>query len=239
MSSKLFASLFAAATTVSSLFTFSAPAQAATLTPDNFGVNTIKFAENTTVNFNFLESHGKRQTAFGVYLKETQKLVSTLFVEDLRASDPKSNDAKDDWQGTCEKTYSVCSSQFRFKAGVAYTFGIREYNPNQADVVEDPYSIGNDANRAKYVYNGSYTFNTQGPTWISNNPGKQPAQKTITVDPGEIVVAMEDGADSDYNDLIIKASVVEVPEPTTVLGLLGVGVVGLVAKRRSRTGEIS
>jgi hypothetical protein len=238
MKTKLVASLTAAAA-ASAVASFSTPALAASLTPSNFGVNGLKFDTNTTVQFDFLESHGMWQTALGVYRKDGT-LVSTLFAENLRGADPGSNDAKNDWKGTCGLSMSNCTTTFNFLAGVEYKFGLRKYNPTTPTVVNAPYSLGSDANKAKFVYGGSYTYNLQGPTWISQNRDKTSLTATLSVGLDQVLIGMEDGYDKDYNDFIFKASPVKkVPEPSAMLGLLGTGVAGLLGVRRRRSSEIS
>ncbi len=237
MKTKLFASLTAAAA-ASAVASFSTPALAASLTSSNFGVGGLKFDTDTTVQFDFLESHGMWQTAIGVYLKDTNTLVSTLFAEDLKASDPGTNDTLGDWKGSPGVAVSKSTTTFNFLAGVEYQFGIRQYDPATPNVVNAPYSLGNDANKAKFVYGGSYTYNLQGPTWIKNYPGQTPQTATRSVGPGQVLIAMEDGLDEDYNDFIIKAEAVKVPEPSTALALLGAGVAGLLGARRRRHSEI-
>lgn len=237
MKTKLVASLTAAAA-ASAVASFSTPALAASLTPSNYGVNGLKFDTDTTVQFDFLESHGMWQTALGVYRKDGT-LASTLFTEDLRGSDPGANDANNDWKGTCGLSMSNCTTTFTFLAGVEYKFGLRKYNPTTPDVVRAAYSVGSDANKAKFVYGGSHTYNLQGPTWIQNNPGKTSLTATLSVGLDEVLTAMEDGYDKDYNDFIFKASPVKkVPEPSAMLGLLGTGVAGLLGVRRRRHREI-
>lgn len=237
MKTKLVATLTAAAA-ASAVASFSTPALAASLTPSNFGVNGIKFDTNTTVQFDFLESHGMWQTALGVYRKDSS-LAGTLFTEDLRGSDPGSNDSKNDWKGTCGLSVSNCTTTFDFLAGVEYKFGLRRYNPARPDVVNAPYSVGSDANKAKFVYGGSYTYNLQGPTWISQNRDKTSLTATLSVGLDQVLIAMEDGYDKDYNDFLFKASVVKkVPEPSTALALLGAGVASLLGVRRRRHSEI-
>jgi hypothetical protein len=241
MKTKLVASLTAAAA-ASAVASFSTPALAASLTSSNYGVNGLKFDTNTTVQFDFLESHGMWQTALGVY-RTDGTLASTLLTEDLRGYDPGTSDSNGDWTGTCGVSVSNCTTTFTFLAGVAYKFGLRKYNPTTPTVVNAPYSLGSDANKAKFVYGGSYTYNLQGPTWIANNPGQTPITRTLSVGPDQVLTAMEDGYDKDYNDFIFKASVVNtqsvpVPEPSTALALLGAGVAGLLGVRRRRHREI-
>jgi hypothetical protein len=135
---------------------------------------------------------------------------------------------------------SKCTTTFTFLAGVEYKFGLRRYNPATPDVIRTPYSVGSDANKAKFVYGGSYTYNLQGPTWISQNRDKTSLTATLSVGLDEVLTAMEDGFDKDYNDFIFKASPVKkVPEPSAMLGLLGTGVAGLLGVRRRRSSEIS
>ncbi|WP_017720300.1 PEP-CTERM sorting domain-containing protein [Kamptonema formosum] len=234
MKTKLVASLTAAAA-ASAVACFSTPALAASLTPSNFGVNGIKFDTNTTVQFDFLESHGMWQTALGVY-RTDGTLAGTLFTEDLRGSDPGANDSKNDWKGTCGLSMSNCTTTFNFLAGVEYKLGLRKYNPATPNVVSAPYSLGSDANKAKFIYGGSYTYNLQGPTWIQNNPGQSPQTASLSVGFEQVLIAMEDGYDKDYNDFIFKGK--KVPEPSTALALLGVGAAGLLGVRRRRHREI-
>ncbi|MBW4492978.1 MAG: PEP-CTERM sorting domain-containing protein [Oscillatoria princeps RMCB-10] len=234
MKTKLVASLTAAAA-ASAVASFSTPALAGSLTPSNFGVNGIKFDTKTSVQFDFLESHGMWQTALGVYRKD-DTLAGTLFTENLRGYDPGTNDTSGDWKGTCGVSVSNCTTTFDFLAGVEYKFGLRKYDPLTPNIVKAPYSVGSDANKAKFVYGGSYTYNLQGPTWIQNHPGQTPQTATISVGLDQVLAAMEDGYDKDYNDFIFKA--VKVPEPSSALALLGAGAASLLGVRRRRHREI-
>ncbi|AFY67511.1 PEP-CTERM sorting domain-containing protein [Geitlerinema sp. PCC 7407] len=199
-----------------SLLAIASPGQAASLTSDVFGSGGISFDQDTTLAFDFLESRGKYRSNFGVYVEEggDRSLVETLFSEVGAGYDPGSTDASNDWLGTCGVTVLDCAANFTFRAGQTYFFGLTGAN---GTVFSDGLSTV-----FRYASDGSYTYNTQGPNWIQNNPGVTPDRKTVAVGSQEVLVAINDSyeADVDVNDFIVKASPVErVPEPSALAGL--------------------
>ncbi len=232
MKSQLFhcLSVAAAATT---LVSFTVPAQAASLSSVNFGSNGILFNTNQRVEFTFQESHGMYKSDLGIY-KEVggiKTFVKNLFSEKAPGYDAGSNDAKNDWLGSCGKTVANCTTTFDFLANTKYYLGLASQGAKTV--------FSNNLIATKFTYGGdSYTFNTQGPSWIAAHPKKAPTTKTISVDPAQALVAINDTdkIDLDVNDMIIKAQAV--PEPGTVGALLGVGVLGLIGRHR-RKGAVS
>ena len=96
MNTKLLSALTATAA-ATALFGAGAPAQAF-----SFGTTGIQFDKDTSVKFNFKESHGMYQSSLGIYnVKDSAvSLVKTLFSE-TKSSD---NDWENEWKGTLGNT---------------------------------------------------------------------------------------------------------------------------------------
>ncbi|HBB32311.1 MAG TPA: hypothetical protein DDZ80_13310 [Cyanobacteria bacterium UBA8803] len=233
MNFKLVQNLSAAAA-ATTLVCLTASAQAASLTSSNFG-KIVKFNSDQEIEFTFVESHGMWRSDLGIYTGNN-KLVKTLFSERNPGYDKGSNDAKNDWLGTCGKTVlptpgtSTCTTQFTFLAGVEYFFGL---TGSKGTV----FSNTNPA-ATRFTYgDGSYTYNTQGPSWIEQNPGKKPTTNTIQVSIGQALLAINDShtTDQDVNDMLVSARAVQaVPEPGTVGALIGIGTLGLMRRRQRK-----
>ncbi|MCZ0900586.1 PEP-CTERM sorting domain-containing protein, partial [Microcoleus sp. HI-ES] len=117
MNTKLLSALTATAA-ATALFSAGAPAQAF-----SFGASGIQFSQDTSVKFNFKESHGQFQSSLGVYsVKDSAvSLVSTLFSETKSSDDQWENE----WKGTLGNTVLGSGSVvFTFLANQIYTLGL-------------------------------------------------------------------------------------------------------------------
>lgn len=123
---------------------------------------------------------------------------------ETQASD---NGDVNDWEGTCGVSVpGACEIAYVFEAGVDYFFGL----VSQGEPT---------------VFSGTQ-FNNQLPFQFSNTPDDGTA----------VLIAVNDSdtTDSDYNDFIISANVVEsetVPEPGIVGAVLAVGALGLISQK--------
>lgn len=162
--------LLAVAATVSTTLSASLPAFASSFvaTPSlNFsnGANQgFTFETKTLLRFDFVESRGKYKSNLGIYTKDQSgnfTLLKNLFQEVGKGYDLGSNDATNDWLGTCGKTVLECNTSYNFLPGVEYFFGLT--GPGQT-------MFSNNSQNARLVYGGdSYTYNMIGPTTINQN----------------------------------------------------------------------
>jgi hypothetical protein len=218
----------AAATAIAGLAS-AAPAQA--LSFNNSG---ISFNEDTTVNFEFLESHGWFQSNFGVVDSTGKQTV--LFSETKR-----SDGSGPDNQGTCGNTVLICSTAFKFEAGKQYAF----FLDSGKDVWTDLYSTTSKnptpwfANQFKFLQGTSVlsdlnykNYNTSVGSQLGQTAGIQNANPFA----GPVLIAVEDSGVNghrDFNDFLVTAQVA-VPEPATLAGL-GLVAGAMAMSRRRKT----
>lgn len=207
MNTKLLAS-FAAATLGTTLAsTLSAlPAQALSFSsPGPFTVT-----EDTSVQFDFLVSHGAYKSSFGV-LNVGSGLTTLL--KEVAAYDAGSGEAND-WKGT---TSDPMSAVYKFLAGESYQL---VYSSEGHGSTND-FLVDSD---------GSYTFRANGP---NANPATYE-----TIDYDGLILAFEDGWEAshgktpDYNDMIIGVKSQSTPEPVSVVGLTALGLLGALRRRQ-------
>lgn len=219
----------AAATAIAGLVS-AAPAQAFT-----FNNSGISFNEDTTVNFDFLESHGWFKSNFGVIDSTGKQTV--LFSETKR----NDNGGALDNQGTCGNTVLICSTKFKFEAGKQYAF----FLDSGTDVWTDLYSTTSKnptpwfANQFKFLQGTSVlsdlnykNYNTSVGSQLGQTAGIQNANPFA----GPVLIAVEDSGVNghrDYNDFLVTAQVA-VPEPATLAGLgMIAGAMAMSRRRKS------
>lgn len=206
-------------------------AEAISLTVDNFGMNGVRFNKTTTVDFKFIESHGKAKSNFGIYSQVPSgnfNLLSNLFEEIGQGYDEGSDDITNDWLGTTGKTIAKDTASFTFKAGQTYFFGL-----TNNFIATTAYSQHSDFTVFKYG-GSSYTYKTQGPQWLAQNP-ETIATKTLTIAPDQVLIGMNDSYDpnKNINDFLVTATVKSVPEPSAIVGLVIMGGISFLKLRRS------
>jgi len=223
-----FLSALTATAAATALFSAAAPAQAA-----SFGTTGIKFNQNTTVKFNFKESHGMNQSWLAILAVNedgSTSLAKTLF-EEVRRSD---NGRENEWKGTLGRTVLGGEVLFTFLANQVYdllldsgnagsvssTSGLNYDGKQQA--VFGPLSLQNDLDEDTTSRFGQAGAFTSGLGALFN---------------GGALISFDDrgnGMDKDFQDFTVSAEAV--PEPMTMTGLaLGLG--GLVAARRRRNNK--
>lgn len=198
----------AAVTALGSMF--SVPANALTL----FGNSGVRFDADTTINFDFLSSHGIYKSDFGV------QEVGGSFVSLLKESQNADiqTHSVNDWQGSCGISVLSCSTSYTFKADVDYSFVLQNYEKVK---IQEEWGYNNTPTSVVYSSSAQSVAFTQE----SNSTYK------LDWDDGY-------GSDRDTNDFTIKAAwtsqrSVSVPEPATLAGLgLVVGSFFLTRKRR-------
>ncbi|MEG4325474.1 PEP-CTERM sorting domain-containing protein [Microcoleus sp. herbarium5] len=227
MNTKLLSALTATAA-ATALFGAGAPAQAF-----SFGTNGITFSQDTSVKFNFKESHGGYTSSLGIYtVKDSAAtLVNTLFSE-TKSSD---NESQNEWKGTLGNTVlGSGSAVFTFLANQIYTLGL---NSGGNGSVYSTSALNSDSQQA--VFGGKSSLGSALDTKTTKTFG---AAGSYTDGIGSLfnggtLISFDDrggGNDKDFQDFTVSAEAV--PEPMTMTGLaLGLG--GLVAARRRRASK--
>ncbi len=225
MNTKLLSALTATAA-ATALFGTGSPAQAF-----SFGTTGIKFQQDTSVTFNFKESHGMYTSSLGVYTVNDSALskVATLF-EETKSSD---NGDENEWKGTLGNTVLGGATTFTFLANQIYTLGL---DSDWAGTVYSTSALNAGAQLA--VLGGSSLWNALGKeTTNTFQAAGQFTDATASLFNGGAVISFDDGGngkDADFQDFTVTAEAV--PEPMTMTGLaLGLG--GLVAARRRRASK--
>lgn len=170
-----------------------------------FGNSGIRFDKDTTVKFDFLESHGIYKSSFGVQ-QVGGSFISLL--KETQNADVQSRNVND-WLGTCGISVLECTSSFTFKAQTDYKLVLQSYEKIQID--------------------GRNWGYRDTPDRVVDS--SSPTSAVFTSDSEtSYTLAWDDGfvGDRDTNDFFVKASwqkaaSVSVPEPRALLGL------GLVA----------
>lgn len=206
----------AVSTAAASLAVAVVPAHASHLF--DFGADgSFQFAADTALQFTFLESRGNYKASLGVF-DSVGGLLSTLFAETKNANPGSSN--ANDWLNDSYVTPGSKTASYTFNEGTAYKLGLWKGSPANATF------------DVKQVTN-SYTFPSTG-------PGYTPAgTKTIVYD--GTILGFEDGFEAksggkgDYNDFIVGVTpdVASTPEPTAMLGLGAIALLGAIRRRRS------
>lgn len=211
-----------------------------------FGNSGILFETDTTVNFEFLQSHGWWFGDFGV--KDLSTGLETLLISETRNVDPGSG-IKNDNLGTVGTPNAVLTedafSSFTFNQMTEYSFFLKSY---------DKTTQGTRGTHTQTVYSTSLLnperWNT--PITLSNN-NYDPSLNGRTVNGRDrvlfegnllsgLTLFFEDngiGGNNDYDDFIVSASLakVSVPEPATVIGLgIVSGAMAFSRRRKSSHG---
>ena len=221
----------AAATAVLGLIS-AGPAQAY-----SFNNSGISFDKDTTVKFDFLESHNWFQSSFGV--KNTVTGEETLLINEIMNRDAGSGKYINDELGTCGESVLDCSVKFTFEAETDYEFFITRVNPD-TEVASKPLSSNT---HAKFLQGTSVLedlryqkYQTSPISDLSTTAGIQNAD----VFAGPVLIGFDDefklddvASHVDYNDFLVTA--IAVPEPATLVGLgLVAGSMALSRRRKNK-----
>ncbi|MEG4571965.1 PEP-CTERM sorting domain-containing protein [Microcoleus sp. N3A4] len=225
MNTKLLSALTATAAATAMLGA-AAPAHAF-----SFGNSGITFQQDTSVTFNFKESHGSYISSLGIYQVQDSvaSLVSTLFSE-TKSSD---NGGENEWKGSLGNTVLGGATTFTFLANQIYTLGL---DSGWGGTVYSTSALNAGAQLA--VLGGSSLWNALGKeTTNTFQAAGQFTDAAASLFNGGAVISFDDGGnggDADFQDFTVTAEAV--PEPMTMTGLaLGLG--GLVAARRRRASK--
>ncbi len=168
-----------------------------------------------------LGSRGMATSEFGFFINGT---FNPLFSESQKADFGSNNG--NDWLGTCTPdtkgnvTISPCTVNFTFAQGSTYQLGLKNNGK-----ISSAFGI---------YQKDSYTFD------LKSDEQSNMTFMTVAED-GAYFIGAEDGMYknwklggnnyySDFQDWVVKAKAV--PEPGTVGALIGVGVLGLISRRR-------
>lgn len=252
-------SLLTTAAAATALFGIaSAPAQAF-----SFGNGGITFDADTTVDFDFKESHGYYKGKLGVFGPGGTKTY--LGIKENQFSD---NGSAGEWKGTCNGvTVTTCTDAFTFKAGQTYSLFLESWGQTLLNTTVYSTTALNTGSQVKD--GASYNFGQQVKFFDdltvlndpkissgSTSPGQGSLNSKLVTTAGlananpfakTILMAFEDqgqGIHTDYNDFLVTAKartpVASVPEPATLAGLgLVAGALAFSRNRRRRSGQFS
>ncbi|MGE5657845.1 MAG: DUF4114 domain-containing protein [Actinomycetota bacterium] len=228
MSTNFLANLTAVATAAAAVVSLTAPAQAF-----SFGVDGISFKENTTIKFDYLESHGGAKSSLGIYevTGSSVSLAKTLFSE-KDAADPGFGSDEKAWLGTAKNLTGAATATYEFLAGKIYTLGlVGDFWGQTLPTIYSTSSLNWSGLQQVVFGSAGSSIEKQRFTGINSFQSGDPFASPVTI-------AFEDlyGGDYDYNDFVFQAQAV--PEPLTMGGLaLGIG--GMVAARRRRSRNLA
>lgn len=192
------------------------PAQAFSISTVNDGTfGTFTLGDTTTLNFEFIRSHGQFKSTLSIADLLENILAPALFAEGANGLgyDNGSNTAND-WLGTCGNvgsTVANCKTSKTLNAG-SYQFALE--------------STINNAARPTVFSEGNFAG--------GNGDGLAGGVQITSLGTNKYKISFDDGGnnnDKDFNDFIISA---EVPEPVTILGTLTALGAGYVMKRRQK-----
>lgn len=203
----------------------------------SFGTNGISFKEDTSVNFNFKESHGMYTSSLGIYDVNgfTLSKVADLFSE-TKSSD---NGSANEWKGTLGNTVlGSGTAAFTFLANKVYTLGLSSGDDGMVYSTSGLNLNVASTGSQQAVFGGAPLWSALGKeTTNSFQAAGNFTDGASSLFGGGTTISFDDrgnGNDADFQDFTVSAEAV--PEPITMTGLaLGFG--GLVAARRRRASK--
>ncbi|MGD1713318.1 PEP-CTERM sorting domain-containing protein [Dapis sp. BLCC M172] len=213
----------------------------------SFGTNGIMFYEDTTLEFELLQTYGGYKSDLRVYEAidvdndgiVDRLLGGELLFEEYKASDDAAGPTSapgSDPLGTAGNAVVGSPGRFTFEGGKTYTLGVENYGYWQNKEIENPYYP------TVYSTTGLNPDGMQravfGSTGGSEKAGFNASLYTEG-DPfgGWVALSFDDAGnddDKDYQDFTFRATVVKsTPEPATLAGL-GIVAGGMFLSRRKK-----
>jgi hypothetical protein len=158
---------------------------------DNFNNQTIQFGQNTTVEFEFVESHGAYQSTFGVVNLATGE--KTALIREVKSDDGDFTGAsrQNDFIGTPGNTVPQAFSEFNFAANTPYSLYLESrYQGKDAGTVFSSNPINKGQNKQAQM-NGDFASLADGKGILASFD-----------DTGSVLV-QSNKADTDFNDFVV------------------------------------
>jgi hypothetical protein len=214
-----------------------------------FGNSGILFDTDTTVNFEFLQSHGWWKGQFGIM--DTSTGNQTFLISEDRHVNPGSG-WQDDSRGTAGIGLAVENpfANFTFKAGTEYSLFLTSYDVKDPSKTYTQYS--STLLNPEWYKNGTGTGRQEDGTFMITNNDYDPSLNGTILDgrqrtlfQGNLSSGMniffEDNTtwgDNDFDDFVLSARIVDsasVPEPATLAGLAVVAGATTLFRRRKQS----
>jgi hypothetical protein len=227
----------AAATAIAGLVS-AAPAQAFSFGTEEY----ISFDQDTTIEFEFLRSHGWNQNVFGIQEVGTGTLTE-LFEESDRTWNRGTNDHQSLPGGG--ETDFISTTKFTFEAGKDYNFFlVKDRTLNEDKVYSTTSDNAGDTLTQRFKFLSDPSAVLADMDFASNDLNVRLGHELATsagtsasLSSNPLLIAVEDGnnPDGDYNDFLVSAKVA-VPEPATLMGLGLVAGAMALSRRRKQDG---
>jgi hypothetical protein len=165
----------------------SSPALAA----DNFDNQMIQFGQDTSVEFEFVESHGAYQSTFGVVNLATGEKTPLLNEVKTDDADASASSRQQDFIGTPGNTVPKQFSEFSFKANTPYSLYLEsQYKGKDAGTVFSTSAI-NKAKNKQAQLNGDFASLADGKGLL------------VSWDDTGSVLVKSNKDDADFNDFVV------------------------------------
>jgi hypothetical protein len=206
--------------------------QPATATEDYLGNQGIEFKEDTTIEFEFIESHGAYQSTFGVINLDScqsdgaggvmvDSCSKTPLIKEVKASDTYENvrrqstyetnlgeQSQKDFPGTPGNAVTETKAEFLFKAETKYVFYLESYfNGKPAGVVYSTNLLNSHGNK-QALFNSSQESNVEVAQRRNISDGNQfPALidggVVVSFDDTGSTLVQQNEQDIDFDDFVV------------------------------------
>lgn len=199
----------------------------------SFGTSGIQFDTDTTVTFNFVESHGAFQSALHVFeASNLNKSLGQLFWETKQSDNGGANEWLGSFGNAVASASGANSASFTFKGGVAYTLGLLS---GKNGTVYSTSALNANATQQAVFGAKDALWSSLNKETTKNFAGVGQYQSG-NVFSGPVLLSFDDRGnknDTDFQDFAIQAQAEAVPEPLTMAGVALAGA-GLTYVRRRR-----
>jgi hypothetical protein len=161
------------------------------LAADNFDNQMIQFGQDTSVEFEFVESHGAYQSAFGVVNLATGEKTPLLGEVKTDDGNTSGSSRQNDFIGTPGNTVPQVFSEFSFKANTPYSLYLEsQYKGKDAGTVFSTTAI-NKAKNKQAQLNGDFASLADGKGLL------------VSWDDTGSVLVKSNKDDADFNDFVV------------------------------------